>query len=69
MLVNNGEVIKKKMSKGISEDVESLPIVGIYDINFVYDTNMGVYATLSSDTPKLSEIALTNVYGESKNEI
>lgn len=45
------------MSKGISEDVESLPIVGIYDINFAYDTNMEVYATLSSDIPKLSEIA------------
>ena len=46
------------MSKGIFEDVESLPIVGIYDINFAYDTNMEVYETLSSDIPKLSEIAL-----------
>ena len=62
------EVIKKT-GRGIFEDVESLSMVSIYDINFVYDTNMGVYATLSSDTPKLSEIALTNVCGESKNEI
>ena len=32
------------MSRGIFEDVESLPIVSIYDINFGYDTNMAGYA-------------------------
>ena len=34
----------KKMSRGIFEDVESLPIVNIYDINFGYDTTMEWYA-------------------------
>ena len=45
------------MSRGIFEDVERLPIVGIYDINFVYDTNMAVYTMSSSDIAKLCEIA------------
>ena len=44
------------MSSGIFEDVESLLIVGIYDINFVYDTNMGVYTTSSSGIAKLCEM-------------
>ena len=45
------------MSRGIFEDVGSLPIVGTYDINFVYDTNMAVYTTLSSDRPMLGAMA------------
>jgi len=45
------------MSSGIFEDIGSLPIVGIYDINFVYDTNMEIYTNWRSDIPKLSAIA------------
>ncbi len=48
------EVIKKT-GRGIFEDVESLSMVSIYDINFAYNTNMEGYTTLSSDVPKLSE--------------
>jgi hypothetical protein len=44
------------MSRGIFEDVGSLPIVGIYDINSVYDTNMGVYTTSSLDILELGAI-------------
>jgi hypothetical protein len=35
-----------------------LPVVGIYDINFAYDTNMEVYTTSSSNIPKIYEIAV-----------
>lgn len=46
------------MSRGFFEDVGSLPVVGIYDINFAYDTNMAVYTTSSSNIPKIYEIAV-----------
>jgi hypothetical protein len=44
------------MSRGIFEEVGSLPIVGTYDINFVYDTNMAVYTNWRSDIPKIYAI-------------
>jgi hypothetical protein len=47
------------MSRGIFEDVGSLSTVGIYNINFAYDTNMTVYTTLSSDIPMSGEILLS----------
>ena len=50
------EVIKKT-GRGIFEDVESLSMVSIYDINFAYNTNMGGYTTLGSDISKLYAIA------------
>lgn len=46
----------KKTGRGIFEDVESLSMVNIYDINFAYNTNMEGYTTLSLDIPKLGEI-------------
>jgi hypothetical protein len=52
------------MSRGIFEDIGSLSIVGIYGINFTYDTNMAVYTMLSLDIPNLSEMlkpALKNI--------
>ncbi len=33
---------------------------GIYDVSFRYNTNLGVYTTLMSDIPKLSDIACLN---------
>ncbi len=43
--------------RGIFEEVESLPVVSISGIKFAYNTNMEGYTTLSSDIPKLAEIA------------
>jgi hypothetical protein len=47
----------KKMSREIFKEVGSLPIVGIYDINYAYDSNMGLHTTSSLDILKLSAIA------------
>ncbi len=33
---------------------------GIYDVNFRYNTNLGVYTTLMSDIPKLYEMRVNN---------
>jgi hypothetical protein len=44
------------MNRGLFEDGGSLLRESISDINFVYDTNMKVYPTLSSDIPKLYKI-------------
>lgn len=52
-----GKVIKM-MERGIFEEGDGLSIISISDINFAYNTNMGGYTMLSSDIPKLGDIAL-----------
>lgn len=44
------------MNREIFEDGKSLPIIGIFNINFAYDTNIEVSPTLSSYISELSEI-------------
>jgi hypothetical protein len=46
------------MSRGIFEEVGSLPIRGIYGINFAYDTTRGLHTTSSLNILKLSAIVL-----------
>ena len=44
------------MNREFFEEGKSLPIIGIFSINFAYDTNIEVSPTLSSYISELSEI-------------
>ena len=44
------------MNRGFFEEGKSLPIIGIFSINFAYDPNIEVSPTLSSYISELSEI-------------
>jgi hypothetical protein len=42
---------------------------GIYEVSFRYNTNLGGYATLMSDIPKLSDMQMKRIYWSCDNKI